>query len=146
MTTRRWSLAACILGLAVIVAVVIVQQQSRPDDDCRLAADVFETWTSLSASLNAMIDAPDGDQATRAAESEEAAVRDIRLKASQISSTDIRARAVDLADALAQIADAQRSTKSSESAEAQYMDGSASAAAAAAGLRKECPSIPRNQQ
>ncbi|MCG7595314.1 hypothetical protein [Mycobacterium sp. PSTR-4-N] len=106
---------------------------------------MFETWTSLSASLNAMVDAPD-DNATKAAESEDAAARDIRKKASQIASPDIRAHALDMADALRQIADAQRSTGSSESVDARYMDGSAAAMAAAAGLRKECPSIPRDRQ
>ncbi|OKH76428.1 hypothetical protein EB72_01480 [Mycobacterium sp. SWH-M1] len=106
---------------------------------------MIETWTSLSASLNAMIDVPD-DNATKAAESEDAAARDIREKASQIASPDIRAHALDMADALGQIAIAQRYPDAPESVGVRYQNGSMSAAAAAAGLRKECPSIPRDRQ
>jgi hypothetical protein len=146
MTKKQWSILAAVLAVSLVVATALIfRQANQPTDDCAVAADAVETWTSLSAELNAMVGAASGDKVAKAAEAEDAAAGDIRAKAAQISSPDIRVHAVGLADALTQIAEAQRSMHSSGSvdgADAAYMNGSSAAMASAAGLRKECPSIP----
>lgn len=154
MTKKRWLRLSIAGVLAICIAVgtiLVVRHTNAPRDDCAVAAEVFQIWTSLSASLTAMVTESGGDKASRAAEAESEAADQIRTKAADISSSNIKLHALGLADALDRIAKSQISPTQSQSdplagPDPAYMEGSAAATAAAGALRNACPSIPRSAQ